>query len=351
MRLHLAQGARDRLETLHPGYFAMVMATGIVSIALDLQGFSLLSMSLLGLNLLIYPVLLILFTIRFGRYRDAFLADMANSQRGVGFFTWVAAPGVLGAQVLLLAHAAGVALILWFIAVIAWIVTAYGVFAAIILRDGKPGMAQALNGGWLVSAVATQSVAILTVLLAQAGIWGGFTEAAMFASLAMWLGGGMQYILVIAMLFQRLTVLPVSAQDLAPPYWINMGAVAISTLAGVTLVRAGALSPLIAELTEFITGLTLLYWSIGTGWIPMLVVLGVWRFVVHGSPLSYEPLIWSMVFPLGMYSVCTYRLADLLSVNLLAPVAIIFAALALVAWAGALVGLIFSLRSAQTTTN
>jgi hypothetical protein len=36
--------------------------------------------------------------------------------------------------------------------------------------------------------------------------------------------------------------------DLAPPYWINMGAVAISTLAGSLLVIESPQSPLLAQM-------------------------------------------------------------------------------------------------------
>jgi tellurite resistance protein TehA-like permease len=39
MRLRFEHGRRDELKTLHPAYFAMVMATGIVSIAAHLQAF------------------------------------------------------------------------------------------------------------------------------------------------------------------------------------------------------------------------------------------------------------------------------------------------------------------------
>ena len=38
MRLRFEHGRRDELKTLHPAYFAMVMATGIVSIAAHLHG-------------------------------------------------------------------------------------------------------------------------------------------------------------------------------------------------------------------------------------------------------------------------------------------------------------------------
>lgn len=37
--------------------------------------------------------------------------------------------------------------------------------------------------------------------------------------------------------------------------------------------------------------------------IPPLIAAGIWRHLVHRVPLSYDPTLWSIVFPLGMYSV------------------------------------------------
>ena len=326
----------NRLAGMHPASFAMVMATGIVSIACELLGLPRIASVLLAVNAVLYAMLWVLTVLRCVRHRDRLLADLTHHGRAVGFFTIVAATCVLGSQVLLVAGAWRTAAVFWSAGIVLW-----AVLTLLTVAATKPTLAEGINGGWLLPVVAAQSVAVLGSQLASG--FGPRAQLALLFCLALWLGGGMLYIWIISLIFYRYTFFVMSPSDLAPPYWINMGAVAISTLAGALLALAAPLSPVLQELLPFIKGLTLLFWATATWWIPMLVLLGAWRHLYRRFPLRYDALYWGVVFPLGMYAVCTFRLANMIDEPVLLIIPRVFLYVALLAWALAFVGLVGSL--------
>src|SRR5262245_22183183 len=90
------------VRDLPPNIFAMVMATGIVSLAVHGAGHHFLAHALLWLNVSLYAVLWVLLLTRVLRYPANLAADLRSHARAPGFFTLVAAPCVLGNQCVLL---------------------------------------------------------------------------------------------------------------------------------------------------------------------------------------------------------------------------------------------------------
>ena len=81
---------REAARTLHPGYFALVMATGILSIGMRNQRAFVLSVLLMWLTVVAYVVLVALTAWRLARYRAEVGADLEDPSRAFGLFTFVA---------------------------------------------------------------------------------------------------------------------------------------------------------------------------------------------------------------------------------------------------------------------
>jgi tellurite resistance protein TehA-like permease len=328
---------RAGLAGLSPAYFGMVMATGIVSIAAHLLGLAWLARGLYLLNCAFYAALWALYLLRLWWHPRAFFQDLFDHLRGPGYFTSIAASGVLGSQTVVLYGWLSAAFALWCVAIALWLGFTYAIFTILTVKEAKPPLDRGINGGWLLAVVATQSIAVLSALLA-ARIGQPHKLELNFFALSMWLWGGMLYIWMMSLIFYRYTFFPFQPGDLSPPYWINMGAMAISTLAGSLLIVNAPDAPFLESLRPFIKGFTIFYWATGTWWIPMLLVLGVWRHIYRRFPLQYDPLYWGAVFPLGMYAASTHELIVALDLGFLVPLPKIVFAVALAAWLTAFVG-------------
>jgi tellurite resistance protein TehA-like permease len=89
----------------------------------------------------------------------------------------------------------------------------------------------------------------------------------------------------------------------------------------------------------FIDGATMMLWAWATWWLPMLVIFGLWKHGANRLPVRYEPTMWSLVFPLGMYAVASARLGLAAEFPPLHWIAQIMIWVALAAWVLVLVGL------------
>ncbi len=338
----LLNDLKDSVKDLSPAYFAMVMATGIVSIAAHLLGMSFVAVALFWLNIIVYLVLWFLNVLRVIWFAGNFFSDMVDHKRGPGFFTSIAGSCVLGSQFVLISGNYGVATFLWAIGIILWVSLTYTIFTAFTIKENKPTLGEGITGAWLLAVVSTQSIAILSALIAS-HLEQPYKLRVNFFALSMWLWGGMLYIWMISLIFYRYTFFKFSPGDLTPPYWINMGAMAISTLAGSLLIANAPDAPFLRSLLPFLKGFTIFFWATGTWWIPMLFILAMWRYVYKRFPLRYDPLYWGAIFPLGMYTACTFQMSRAMELEFLQVIPRYFIYVALLAWLAAFTGLVYKL--------
>ena len=323
-----------------PEYFALVMATGIVSLAVHDQGWEHAAQALFWINLVAYFVLWVLTPLRFFRYRPEFMDDLTHHFHSAAFLTIVAGTCVLGCQFAILTPWMSVAKALWFVGIGLWVVLNYTFFAVVTIRNPKPSLDAGINGVWLLTVVATESISVLGTLVAPS-----FTRTKLVhsVSLAAGLAGAMFYLFFITLILYRWMFFRMRPEKLTPDYWIDMGALAIASLAGAMLLSAADRWSLLRDLTPFLAGFALLFWTTATWWIPLLLIVEIWRHARGRVKWIYSPDYWSLVFPLGMYSMATDMLGKALNLTFLGPIATIFTWAATLAWGVTFFGLIRNL--------
>ncbi len=324
------------LQALHPGNFAMVMASGIVSLGFATHQVEPLANALYYFSLGAWGILLALSMLRLILFSHAVRVDLLNPRMVFSYFTLVAATDIVG----LLLHEHGhpeLALACWVLAFSVWCSLLYLAFSVLTFLTHEHNV-NIVHGGWLISIVGTQSLVLLGARIApDLGEYAGY----MMVEIHMLWGLGLTFYGIFVTLFcYRIFFLTLKPHDISPLLWVIMGAAAISTNAGTSLLAGESGLPFLAAQRPFIDGITMMAWAWSTWWIPMLFLFGLWKYVVNRQPLEYEPIMWSFVFPLGMYAVASGRLGLAAEFPPLQWISQFMIWVALGAWLAVLAGLI-----------
>ncbi len=327
---------RGPLATLFPGYFALVMATGIIAVAAVQQELRWLAEILYGVAAVAYAVLVVAFVTRLVRYWRLFTADLTSHAKGFAFLTAVAATNVLANASAIVHGWWGAARVLWWCSLPLYAVLVYSALIAVVLRGDKPGLGAGINGSWFLLTVSTESIAATGgLLLTQRS-----SDLLAFACLAAFCLGLVLYLIVMTMVFLRWTFQPLEPTEADPPAWIAAGAVAITVLAGSNLLAARGVAERLDRLGALIEGFVVLAWATATFWFPVMIAIGVWRHVVRRLPLRYHPSYWALVFPLGMYATASFKMLSVVDLDGLDGLPRATLVVALVAWVAAFGGLV-----------
>ncbi|HEY1521146.1 MAG TPA: tellurite resistance/C4-dicarboxylate transporter family protein [Solirubrobacteraceae bacterium] len=308
----LAAGGLDRaLDSVPPAAGAEVMGTGIVSIALSLDGNQTLSRILLVITALTWLALAVLAPLRIRREKTRAIADL----RTPAALTSVAGTGVLGVRLLMLGWTwAGIAALV--ITLVVW---------ALLLGPVLGHLKTPTVGASLMLTVSTESLAVLAAMIAA-------TEHAswlLVAALALFALGLGFYVFVIARLDLR--ELAVGYGD----HWITGGALAISTLAAAKLLSGAKAMAILGDGGGVLKYLALGLWVLSMLWLPVLVA----GELLHPR-LSYDVRRWSTVFPFGMYAACSFAVGAAVPARAITSFAQVWVWVALAVWAAVLVATI-----------
>jgi tellurite resistance protein TehA-like permease len=327
------------IANLFPGYFALVMATGIIAVGAEQQNLDALAETLYFVAAAAYVVLAVMLALRIVRHWPRFASDVTNHAKGFAFLTTVAATNVLASASIVIRGWWDLAWVLWWFGLVLWAVLVYTTLIAVVIDRVKPGLQGGINGTWFLLTVATESIAVVAGLL----LTRSDRDLLAFVSVATFTLGIVLYLIVMAMVFLRWTFHPLEPTEADPPAWIAAGAVAITVLAGSNLLLAAdGDEARLARLSPFIEGLVVTAWAVATFWFPLMIAIGVWRHVVNRVPLRYHPSYWALVFPLGMYGVATYRMRAAIELDSLGWLPKIDLAVALAAWAATFIGMVAS---------
>jgi tellurite resistance protein TehA-like permease len=324
------------IATLFPGYFALVMATGIIAIASQQQSIDWLADILYIVAAIAYAVLVVLVVLRLVAFPRRLVADLTSHAKGFGFLTIVAGTNVLASASAIIHRWWNFAEILWWCSLPLYVVLVYTALISDVLRRDKPALGAGINGSWFLLTVSTESIAVFGALL----LGHDPSDFLAFMCIAAFCLGLVLYLIVMTMVFHRWTFQPLEPTEADPPAWIAAGAVAITVLAGSNLLATRTVSPRVDRLAPLIEGFVTLAWATATFWFPVMVAIGVWRHIVHHVPLRYHPSYWALVFPLGMYGAATFKMRAVITLEQLEWAPKVTLAIALAAWTAAFAGLV-----------
>lgn len=324
LRLHAARWA---------GAFNVVMASGIVSEASERFGLHVVSLVLLALTIVAFIVTAALVLPR-ARRPVTLLRRARAPHAGLPAMAFPAAAAVLGTRLTLVGGegARAAAVVLLAAGTLVWlpmlVVVLPGLTRAVA---GSRNVAVQASGDWLLGVVSTEGLAILMGSLNHGG-------ALRVVGIVLWGVGAALYLAIWWLLAGRVWRHSLSAREFTPDLWIVMGALGILSVACATLFHGRAGSP--AGVVAIVA------WALATLWIPVLAAGECWRIARLGRP-RFAPERWTMVFPLGMYSVSGVLTGSSFGVAWIGHIGHWWFPVALAAWTAVAVGeLRFSFRPA-----
>ncbi len=350
---------KNSIRDFYPANFAMVMATGIVSIAFEILGSPGVARLLFAVNLLLYLTLCSILVARVVFFLPNLVADFKILQRAFLFLTFVVGTNTIGTQLTIFCQATGLAILLWLMAMTGWLICIYFILLNFIAMKGKFSILEIINGTTLLIVVSIISISILGMRILDTT--DKHPDYSYFVMVGLWVLGFVLYLIIIVPLLYRLLFGRFEPKDWSAPYWICMGAAAILALAGSEFITRMPELPAWKNIREIVLYMTVFIWITATLWIPYLLIMDarklirldtadpmpIWvkifpwlRLTFGRQHYAFEISSWSRVFPMGMYMASTMLLTNATDFESLVIISQYWSWLVLLIWSLTFVGML-----------
>ncbi|WP_339490928.1 TDT family transporter [Pseudomonas rhizophila] len=335
----------EAIRQFTPNWFAVVMGTGVLALALaqwpgDVPGLHLLAEGVWLFNVLLFVLFTGLYTARwvlfFDEARRIFghstvsmffgtipmgLATLINGLLVFGLPRW-------GGRVVLLAET------LWWIDVA--MALACGVLIPFLMFTRQEHRIDQMTAVWLLPVVAAEVAAASGGLLAPHLADAHSQLVMLVTSYILWAFSLPVAFSILTILLLRMALHKLPHENMAASSWLALGPIGTGALGMLLL---GGDAPLIFAANDLpglgevaagvgvVAGITL--WGFGLWWMLMALLITA-RYLRTGIPFNLG--WWGFTFPLGVYALATLKLASLLSLGFFTVFGCVLVAMLAVMW-------------------
>lgn len=303
---------RLSIENLSPANFAFIMATSSLSLAFFKTGWPSLSFLFMVIAAVAYTCLLVLYIIRLFLLGKGLLDDFKDIETMFRYLTFSAGSSALAICVIVMGYGP-LGVVLGTIGALSAILLTYTLFCALFFH--VHASIQTVSPFWLLLAIASNSSGIVISALWDQQM--GVHPLLPLIAFSFWTFGVFIYAAFMTLNMFRMIFYPFTGRDMDPCYWTCMGASAIAVVDGTQLISVHDAPPFLVAVAPFVRGVVLFLWAWGTAWIPILCLMELWKAFYFKVPFHYQPSLWAMVFPLGMYTSATFMLSQMLDLYMI----------------------------------
>ncbi|KHE94032.1 MAG: hypothetical protein K8F52_17875 [Candidatus Scalindua rubra] len=306
-------------------WFIAAMATVMMALSSSSYGYNSASPYLFITGLGVFFIVTVFMIIKAVLYYEELVRELLDPEKLQYSFSLVGIVSLTGICASRLFGWHTVANVFWFAAIVLWVFITLSSFTILFLyrKSEDRKIEDILNGGWFFVTIGTQFTALLSIEVAGQVI--GNTLFIQFFSFALWSVGTFLYLIFMTFMICRFLFYPVTHDTELSSYWMNIGAAAITTIVSAALYRqvqmtGGAL----VDILPFLKGFSLLSWSIGLWWLPLLIILAIRKQINEGLAITFTVGYWEIVLAIGLFAAGTKQLTGLFDEYFISTFALYF---------------------------